>query len=207
MKRKTGRVHAPVAVMLLYALGILAVIGFAGTTWYYKKQMYRQYQVGEQHFRTAANSYLAVNDEARLVREYFPYVNDLHKHGVLGMELRLDWVEALQQAGGHLGLPALHYRIGAQAEYRPAFPLHNGSYRIYYSPMYIDMDLLHEGDLYAFFADLDRRKLGIYSIASCRLSRLQSEISRELVQGNIRAECELFWFNIRKQDGSVVDRS
>jgi hypothetical protein len=207
MKRENGSARTPVVVMLLYALGFTAGISFAGAGWYYKKQMYLQYQAEEQRFRTAANSYLAVDDEARLVREYFPYVIDLHEHGVLGPELRLDWIEVLQQADRRLGLPSLHYRIGAQAEYQPAHPFHNGSYRIYYSPMQIDIDLLHEGDLHAFFVELDRRGLGIYSVASCRLSRLHSEINHEAAEGNIRAECALFWFNIRKQDGGVVDLS
>ena len=207
MKRETSKVHAPVAVLLLYALGFPAVICCVGAAWNYRNQRYQQYQAEEQRYRTAAASYLAVNDEARLIREYFPYVIDLHEHGVFGQELRLDWIEALQQAGGLLGLPSLHYRIGAQAEYPPVSHVHNGSYRIYYSPMHINIDLLHEGDMHAFFADLDRRELGIYSIVSCRFSRLQREISHELVQGNIRAECELFWFNIRKQDGGVVDLS
>ena len=207
MKRDTRGVHAPGAVRLLYALGLPAVISCVSASWYYQKQMYLQYQSEEQRFHTVVTSYLTVNDEARLIREYFPYVIDLHKHGVIGPELRLDWIEVLQQAGGRLQLPALHYRIGAQAEYQPASPVHNGSYRVYYSSMHIDMDLLHEEDFHEFFTELDRRELGIYSIASCRLSRLQNEISLELVQGNVRAECELVWFNIRKQDGGVVDLS
>ena len=207
MKRKISGGHASVAMMVLYALGFPVVVSCAGATWYYNKQMYLQYQAEEQRFHAAAASYLAVNDEARLIREYFPYVLNLHEHGVFGQELRLDWIEALQQAGGRLGLPSLHYRIGAQKELPQAHPVHDGSYRIYYSPMHINIDLLHEEDLHTFFADLDRRKLGIYNIASCSLNRLQGEINRESVQGNIRAECELFWFNIRKQDGGAVELS
>ena len=205
MKRETGSDSAPLAIILLYALGLLAGLSSAGVGWYYKKQMYLQYQAEEQRFRAATNSYLAVEDEARLVREYFPYVIDLHAHGVLGPELRLDWIEILQQSDRWFGLPSLHYRIGAQSEYKPAQHANNGSYRIYYSPMHIDMDLLHEGELRTFFAELDRRGLGIYSVASCKLLRLRSEINRENAEGNVRAECALFWFNIRKQDGGVVD--
>ena len=177
MIRKTSTTHVPVVVLLFYALGFTAGISSAGAGWYYKKQMYLQYLDEEQRFHTAANSYLAVNDEARHVRENFPYVIDLHEHGVIGQELRLDWIEFLQQAGKRLGLPSLHYRIGAQAEYQPFDHLNNGPYRIYYSPMQVDMDLLHERDLHAFISELSQRNMGIYNIVSCRISRLHSEIN------------------------------
>src|SRR3989337_2087087 len=68
MKRETSKVHAPVAVLLLYALGFPAVICYVGAAWNYRNQRYQQYHAEEQRYRTAAASYLAVNDEARLIR-------------------------------------------------------------------------------------------------------------------------------------------
>ena len=207
MKPECRHTRVPVVVILLYALGYTAGISSAGLGWYYKKQMYLKYLSEEQRFHSAASSYLAVNDEVQLVRKYLPYVIDLNGHGVLGQELRLDWIEFLQQAGKRFGLSSLQFRIGAQTEYHPLNHLNNGNYRIYYSTMHIDMDLLHELDLYAFFTALDRRKMGIYNIISCKFSRLHSEINTGVPEGNIRTECDLYWFNIREQNGGVVNQS
>jgi hypothetical protein len=208
MIREGDGAHGSRAAVLLLALAAATGISSAVAGWYYRKQMYFEYQAGEQRFRSVATSYLGVNDEARLIREYFPYLHNLHRCGVLGLELRLDWIELLLSADRRPGLMSLHYRIGVRTVYKsPPHFINNGGYRIYYSPMHIDMDLLHEEYLYKFFADLDRRQLGIYNVASCTLSKLHDKINRERAEGNIRVQCDLLWFNIRKQDGAAVDLS
>ena len=192
---------------LLYMLGLLLGISCAGTTWYYKKQMYLQYQTVEQRFHSATNRYLAVAEEARLLREYYPSILELQAQGVVGPERRLDWIEALQHSGKHLALPALNYRIGIQQELNREYQFNSENFRVYYSPMQLDVILLHEEDLRELFKYLNGHGLGMYSISSCRLSRLRKDISQDPKQGNIRSECELAWFNIRKQDGGVIDLS
>lgn len=192
---------------LLHLLGLLVSGSCAGTTWHYKHQMHLQYQALEQRFHTITNRYLAASEEARLVRIYYPRIIELHAHGILGQERRLDWIETLKRAGEQLDLPAFNYRIGVQTEFTEIYQPHNGNYRIYYSPMQLGIDLLHEGELRALFAELDRQDLGIYSVSSCKLSRLRKEINRNSTQGQIRADCELLWFNIRKQDGGMINFS
>ncbi|MGH8119766.1 MAG: hypothetical protein ACRESK_04035 [Gammaproteobacteria bacterium] len=169
--------------------------------------MHLQYQAVEQRFHSAVARYLAVNEEARLVQKYYPYILELQKRGVLGQERRLDWIETLHLSGRRLELSVLNYRIGVQEEYKEAFRDNGGAYRIYYSPMRLDINLLHEGELFRFFAELDGHAPGIYTVRSCRLSRLHGEINYTAVQDNIRTECELLWFNIKKQDGGVIDLS
>jgi len=194
-------------VTWLYILGLLLGITSAWVTWYYKQAMYLQYLATEQRFHATVNRYLAVNEEARLVREYYPYVLGLHEHGVLGQERRLDWLASLQRSGKRLGLSVLNYRIGAQEEFQPVSRFAGSDYRIYYSPMWLDINLLHEGKLFELFAELDVYAPGIYTVSSCTLSRLHGEINHNALQDNIRTECELLWFNIKKQDGGVIDLS
>jgi len=196
--------YASCTAPLLYMLGLLIGVTCAWTSWRYKQMMYLQYHTTEKRFHAAAERYLAVNEEERLVREYYPYVLELHEQGVIGQERRLDWIETLQRAGKHLGLSVLNYRIGAQEEYMPAAQ-YQSNYRIYYSPMRLDLDLLHEGELYELFAELDGHAPGIYTVSSCRLSRLRREINLAAIQDNIRTECELLWFSIKKQDGGTID--
>ena len=207
MKRDNKGLFFSRAMPLLYALGLLGTVFCAGTTWWYRKQMHLQYQVMEQRFHAIAGRYLAVDTEQRLVSEYYPYVLKLHEQGILGQERRLDWIVRLQYASRRAGIADLHYRIGAQTEFKPASGINSGNYRVYYSPMQIDLDLLHEGKLRTFFAELDRHGPGMHSLASCRLSRMHKEINQDTLQGNVRVECDLLWFNIRRQDGGVIDLS
>lgn len=206
MKRKSSGASIQNAT-LLYILSLLASVVLAVASAWYRKQMHLQNQAVAQQLRTVVNHYLAVDMERRLLRDNYADVFALHERGVLGPERRLDWMEGLQLAGKRLVLPNLHYHIGPQAEYKPAVRIESGAYRIYYSPMEIAVDVRHEEELRLFLASLVQPALGLPHLVSCRLSRLGQETRGDSAQGRVRAECELRWFNIRKQDGGEIDLS
>ena len=73
--------------------------------------------------------------------------------------------------------------------------------------MKLNIDLLHEGDLQKLFNDLDAHAQGAYNISRCSLRRRSALKLDDAVQGNITAECELRWFNIKKPDGGEINPS
>ncbi|MBI4006709.1 MAG: hypothetical protein HY356_08565, partial [Gammaproteobacteria bacterium] len=95
----------------IFFLSMLACSFFIGGSWYFKNKMLAQFTKDKNQFQAISGLYLAVDEEERLIREYYPKFVELHKKGVLGYEQRLNWIEILRASGEHIKLPALRYEI------------------------------------------------------------------------------------------------
>lgn len=191
--------------MIIFVLSLIISTGLVGGTWYFRDTMQKKYNVEKRRFQTVSNQYLAVDQEEKLVRQFLPGFISLYNEGLLGEERRLNWIETLRDASDEIKLISLRYEIGSQAPYTPDYSVNTGIYRMFSSPMKLNMDLLHVGDLERLLGDLNRRALGIYSVSSCKLTRKGSSIEfKAEVAPNISAECDLKWFNLKRSDGSVI---
>ncbi len=191
----------------IFFLSMLACSFLIGGSWYFKNKMLAQFTKDKNQFQAISGLYLAVDEEERLIREYYPVFVDLHKKGILGYEQRLNWIETLRASGEHIKLPALRYEINSQSQFTPDFSINTGKFQIYSSSMKLSLDLLHEGDLLKLLDDLDKMALGTYNVSKCKLTRKNETVQQNITSGNIAAECELKWFNIKKSDGRVINLS
>ena len=167
----------------------------AGSAWF-ERRMEQEYRHNNDRLDALSRRYRAVDQEEKMVKDYFARFKDLHKAGLLGQERRLSWIEALQDAGERLGLPSLGYEIRAQQPYHAALPAPSGRYRVFASEMTLTMQLLHEGDLFALLALLDERAKGLYTVSDCELTRNFTALTDNPAAGNVSANCVLEWFSI-----------
>lgn len=163
---------------------------------YFERRMEQEYRQHSERLRAFRHRYLAVDGEEQVIRDYLPRFTDLNKRGLLGGEHRLNWIEALQDAGHRLSVPTMSYEIRAQKVYRPDFPVPAGRYKIFVSEMTLNMQLLHEGDLFAMLDLLDERAMGLYTVSGCELTRNFVELTDNPDAGNVTATCLLEWFSI-----------
>lgn len=191
----------------IFIISLLMGSSLIAGSWYFESKMMSQYQKDKTQFQVISGKYLAVDEEERLIREYYPRFADLYDQGMLGHEHRLNWIETLRASGEQIKLPALRYEIDSQRQYIPDFSINAGRYQIYSSAMKLTLDLLHEGDLLKLFDDLDNMAHGTYNVSRCKLTRTKETIQQSITSGNISAGCELRWFNIKKSDGSEIDLS
>jgi len=178
-----------------------------GTRWYYKEKMHREYQMQKSRFQSISNQYLAVDQEEKLIRDFYPKFVELYNKGIIGQERRLTWIETLNNAEDRIKLPSITYDIASQTKYTPDYSLNTGNFQIYTSPMKLNMNLLHEGDLKKMLDTLSTNAPGIYNVSNCKLRPSGQIILDNASKGNITAECELKWFNIKKSDGSEIKLS
>lgn len=178
------------------ALGAVLLAGsgfFAG-------RMEQAYQRQRAQLSAAGQRYLAVAEEEKIIRDYLPQFASLRAAGIVGAEHRLNWIEVLQDAAAVLQLPSLAYEISAQrpgnAEIAPA----PGTHKVFTSQMTLNVQLLHEGDLFALFDLLDERAKGLYRVASCELTRNFTELAADPAAANVSANCVLEWFSVRPAD-------
>jgi hypothetical protein len=191
------------------AVIMLGVSVFAGGTlvggsYYFKQQMQAEFTENHKSFQVISSRYLALDEEERLIREYYPKLAELNRRGFVGREQRLDWIETLRDASAQIRLPSLQYQILSQQEYSPGIPLNLGGYKLYSSTMKLSIGLLHEGDLIRLLDELNREADGLYTVSSCKLLRIGKTIEFNPKRNNLVAECELSWFSIKPASGKEL---
>lgn len=191
------------AVVFFVSAVTLSVSLLVGTG-YFERHTEQEYRYSHERLLAISRRYLAVDEEEDLIKKYFPTFIDLHKTGLLGKEHRLNWVEVLQDAGDRIQLPSLGYEITAQRRYEPGFPVTPGRYKIFVSEMNLDMQLLHEDDLFELLDLLNERGRGLYTVSGCELTRNFVELTDNLGAGNVAAACVLEWFSIKLIDDPEV---
>lgn len=193
--------------IIVFLISLVISVSLVATTWYFKTDMIALYERSKRNFQAISNKYLAIDEEERLIKEYYPRFIELYNTGILGPERRLNWIETLRESGEKIQLPEMRYIINSQTEFEPDFSINSGGFHIYSSIMNLDVDLLHEGDLSHLLEDLDRNALGLFKVSRCKLKRQTDEITENPEKPNISADCELIWFNIKNTDGTVIDLS
>ena len=166
--------------------------------------MHKEYLTNNAQFKSISNRYFAVDEEEKQIKEYYPLFNDLYNGGVIGRERRLNWIEVLREADEDLGILGLNYDIRSQEVYKPGFKVTLGKYKLFRSIMSLNMQLLHEEDLFRLFETLDRKALGSYNVTSCSMALKGKKISDNPDVANLNVECELIWHTIKLASGKEL---
>jgi hypothetical protein len=173
-------------------------------SFYFKDKMFNEYNRNNAMFRSVSNKYFAVDEEEKLIKKYYPIFIQLYNEGVIGRELRLNWVETLRKAGEEIDISSLSYEIHSQELYTPAFPVMMGKYSLFRSVMNLNMQILHEGDLFRLFEILDQKAKGAYNIENCTITSTAIKILEASGSTNLSARCELTWHSIKLADGTEL---
>jgi hypothetical protein len=170
---------------------------------YFKKQMKQEFARNDARFKSISQRYLAVDEEEKLITEYYPKFIELYNNGVIGKEQRLNWIEVLRRLTSEMKLPRLSYQIESQQPYTPGYSVKMGEFKVYSSKMNLDMALMHEGDLFTVIEELEKKAKGDFAPASCNMQSM-SAIVEEPDAANITVSCELRWYTIKLADGSEI---
>ncbi len=189
-------------IVLLVSIAIAALMIWF--SYYFRGEMFAEYSKHKTQFQNISQRYLAVDQEEKNIRDFYPSYAALYEIGIIGREHRLNWIETLRNLGQEIQIPSVGYQINSQTEYDNRFPVTQGSFKVYVSSMDLNLQLLHEGDLVNLMQKLNENANGIYSIRSCELVRKNDVIKRSTTTSNVDAKCELEWFNIKKSDGTEL---
>jgi hypothetical protein len=188
-------------VVLLVSLGLIV------SSWMFKEDMLSKYKRSKNKFTSVSQKYLAVDEDERIIRKYYPEFIALYKKGVIGREHRLNWIETLRASSERIKLPGLRYSISPQEKYSPGFNVNLGKFALFSSSMSLTIDMLHEGDLVRLIRDMSEHAEGMFTITECRFMRTGNTLSDKPDATNVSAECDLQWLNIRKADGTAIKLS
>ena len=182
----------------------LAIIYGSGS---FKDDMFGKYKDNKTMFSYISQKYLSIDEDEKIIREYYPEFIALYRKGIIGREHRLNWIETLRASSERVKLPGLTYDISPQEEYSPGFSTNLGKFALYSSTMKLTISMLHEGDLSRLIKDMTEHAEGMFTITKCNFTRQGKVLIKSRDAKNITASCELQWINIRMADGSEIKLS
>jgi len=191
--------------VIFLVLAMLFCGSIIGGSLYFKKQMDKEFLRNNAVFQNNSKRYLAVDEEEKTIREYYPKFIHLYNYGEIGQERRLDWIETLRRVGVDIKLPSLSYSIESQKAFVPNFVMNMGRYRLFKSDMSLKIQLLHEGDLFNLLTELERSAKGLYRVSNCKLSNnAKGKLTDDPDAANVSADCLLEWFTLKLADGTEI---
>jgi hypothetical protein len=193
-----SKIDWSVIKLSIITFSICLVVGcsLVFSSYYFSNKLSLELNQNKRLFLSVSRRYIDVDQEEKLLQEYFPQFVALYNRGIIGREKRLNWIEALRQSGEKINLPSLRYSINSQEEFVPEFPINYAGYAIYSSSMQLNLGLLHEGDLFELLSFIDNNAEGLYTISECSFSKASSEVIFDKNVANISAACQLEWMTL-----------
>ena len=180
---------------------IIASAVFVATGYYYWNNKIEKKQSANRGLQSILAKYELAKKNTEIINNYKSKYNQLKAKGMIESENRLSWIKGIELAVNKNLITSVQYKINKQEKYKDAglsqsYP----GIEVYMSNMTIEMDLLHEGDLYAFFNELKNNVNGLFEIKSCDLSIPGKPIGSILdsnSESNMKAKCSVNWYSIK----------
>ncbi|MEM7252985.1 MAG: hypothetical protein AAF493_16335 [Pseudomonadota bacterium] len=194
--------------LMFLVIALLIAGGLVFAAQYFGDDVSSAHNRESNRLTSARGRYLTLDDEKRLIADFYPRYQQLEARGTIGGEQRLNWVETLRQAAAAVKVPSLQYQIASRNKVRPDFPLDSGEFSLMMSEMNLDIGLLHEGDLFRLFQELEIRASGLFHVTDCRIERLTEQFSLEKPdKANLRAVCRIAWYTLVPEDDAGGQRA
>jgi hypothetical protein len=138
--------------------------------------------------------------EKEEIRDYQPKFLQLRARGFFGEEKRLDLIEHIRHIHDSRKLLPLNYEISAQQPFQLEPDILTADLELRSSKIVLQMDMLHEMDLFNFLTDL--KGDAFFTTQACAIKRAESAMQTALAP-RLTAECTLYLLSVGEhtQDG------
>ncbi len=183
------------ASMVLIIMLLLSVVVVAAS-YIYLDDVYQQRQTATramQKWKAKINSSVENN---QIIEEFESNFLMLVNQGVVGSEDRLSWFETIQNTAKKRGMPSIKYSISSQEKLDTK--KQKTKYRgidVFKSVMTLDIEMAHEGDLFALLNDLKNAD-GLYAVDRCEIQKSGNTVG---INNNMTAFCELGWYTFKRE--------
>jgi len=151
--------------------------------------------------RDVQSKLLRAREEEKELRAMIGGFQAMREKGFVGPERRLDWIETLNRIKVSRKIFGMEYDLAPQ---RPidAAVLPGGSaaggFDLMASQMRLRLQLLHEGELVAFLAELRESVPALIQIRSCGIERIPAGTGDRARNAQLRANCTLEWITLKE---------
>ena len=185
-------------IILLICISISSL--FLISAFSLKKIAYKNKNMSSSQLKQSRDKYYNALNKKLLLDKYEKQYEILMSAGIVGDENRLNWVDNLENITEKDKIPYLKYKINKRQTFNSAmlsqsFP----GIVLYKSMMTLEMQLLHEGDLYTVLNSLGTHAKGLFDIQSCSIQRNPTPVESLLestTDKNFSVNCILNWFTM-----------
>ena len=186
--------------LIFLVVAIILSLAFIFGGLQFEQAKYEEYTTTRSSLEQTHLKYKKLVDDLDLLQLYRESYKGYKENGLIGAERRLTWIETLEAVNDDLKLPKLTYALSPQEGFkRPKF-IHDKKILVNSTPMLMNIDLLHEEDLFKVFNGIQERIDNLFTIEQCTLSRKQS--SGALLNtrsANLNSNCLMRWITVDVQ--------
>lgn len=184
-------------------LMVLALVGIASvwTTQQLKVGSEKAVQEATAARRDIQSKLARAREEEQELRDKIGRFQALKARGYIGPEQRLDWIETLARIKTSRRIFRLDYEFAPQRPVDAAIlpgGAAAGGFEIMASQMKLQMQLLHEGELLAFLAELRESVQALIQVRSCTIDRLPASNADRGRNAQLKADCTLEWITLKE---------
>lgn len=134
--------------------------------------------------------------ELGVLNAYAPDYEIYRAQDIIGEANKLNWIEQLDSVSREIGIPNIQFTLENTRKIQEGeTPFYHYEIPIYVTEMYLDLLLLHEGDLFLLLNEMASRANGVFSVETCELQRVGAKADQALFEG-LKGKCHLRWFNL-----------
>lgn len=148
------------------------------------------------------NKLAQARTEEQEIRGKIARYQELIDRGYVTEEQRLDWIERIAQIRTARKLIDVQYELMPQRPVETALlpeGAAGGGYEFMSSTMKLQMQLLHEGDLLGFLADLRTSVRALIVVRQCTIERIRAAAAERGTQAQLKADCDIDWITLREK--------
>jgi hypothetical protein len=151
-------------------------------------------RVTRQQLSDARKNLNAARDDAENMAIYTQEFSAIQKRDIIGEESRLTLIESLEALRQQNRVLDFKYTIAPQQPYKSVPVLESGNFDLLYSPMTLQIDLLHEGQLINLIDSMSRDMGGWFILEKCMLAR------NTIGAAQLQANCNGGWLTMKNRN-------
>ncbi len=187
--------------LIFFAISLVLSLVFIVLGWQFQNSKNAEYIQAKSSLSSSHRVYKQLVEDLDLLDQYKKAYKEYKKTGLIGPERRLSWIETLEAVNDVLKLPRLTYALQPQQEFsRPGLKVERNIV-IGSTPMDLTIDLLHEEDLFAVFEGIAGNINNLFSIDSCRITRMgKGDSVLSTKSANLTSKCLMRWITVDVQN-------
>jgi hypothetical protein len=190
------RIHpALMRAIIIFCVVAVASLVLMTASNMYMTSIYDDQQSAARAMRIWQNKISSSVESNQIIDEFESNFLKLVNQGVVGDENRLSWFETIQNTARKRDMPLVKYSISTQKKIdERSLKREYSGIQVFKSVMTIDVDMAHEGDLFAILNDLEKAD-GLFTVSHCDIEKNKQEI--DFTGHNLDAYCELGWYTFK----------
>ena len=187
-------------VFILILLSMITVVTVSGM---YKANASDEHTLASSEMRKWKSKIEEANRNNQILVKHEDTFKQLQEDSIIGGENRLSWVETVQRVADSRGIAAVKYNIASQQLLDKK--LLDKKYKnidVFRSVMSIEMNFIHEGDLFVMLNALREEAKGLMAVDKCDVELINKDVNEGIIgqdtTDNMRAFCELSWYTLKK---------